>query len=389
MDDKNLKTVKNALIGLFIALLFSVSGLALMTKNHQDELAEKDLKISLLVNEVGTLREDMDKREASFLSLKKGVTTLNNKLQEVTKLTASKDLKISDWKRVSAELTKNQLHLASALSEKENIISDLAKKNSDLKKETALPKYSEDMVDILILGQNAGLMDSMILANINPGTKKVTMISIPRDLYHNGRKINELYSKYGIEELTESVEEITGIHADKYVVFDFNSFVDLIDVLGGVQINVDKSFSDRSYPGPNHSYVTVSFSAGEQHMNGTKALQYARSRKSTSDFDRSKRQQQILLAVKEKIREIGLVSQIDLAINIYGKIQEGIKTDVNLFEGLAYLQKYENFEIVNNNVLSTQNYLYSTKNDRGQYILLPNAGNYSAIKEYAHNLIAG
>ncbi len=158
-------------------------------------------------------------------------------------------------------------------------------------------------------------------------------------------------------------------------------------MIGGIEIEVKKSLNDYSYPGPDNSYTTVSFEAGLQTMDGNTALKYARSRKSTSDFDRSLRQQQIIAAVKDKALKMDLLSKLDLATKIYAKISTNMDTDINLFDALGYLQSYKDYGVNGGNVISTSNYLYSTTNAKGQYILLPKGDSYLEIKKYFSDLI--
>jgi len=118
------------------------------------------------------------------------------------------------------------------------------------------------------------------------------------------------------------------------------------------------------------------------------ALKYARSRKSTSDFDRAKRQHQVINAIKKRIKELNILSRLDLATKIYSKLQGNIETNINLFEGLSYLQHYQGYTVNGGNIIGTQNLLYSTRNSNGQYILLPRAKSYADIKEYVNELVS-
>jgi LCP family protein required for cell wall assembly len=124
-------------------------------------------------------------------------------------------------------------------------------------------------------------------AKIGKGRKgkkqKTSLISIPRDLYYEGRKINEYYKFYGIEKTIKVIQKISGIKADKYIRFNFDSFTDLIDSIEGIDISIDQKLIDNSYPNGNLGYKTVVFNPGLEKMNGQRALEYARSRKISKD----------------------------------------------------------------------------------------------------------
>ncbi|KKQ11526.1 MAG: hypothetical protein US24_C0024G0006 [candidate division WS6 bacterium GW2011_GWC2_36_7] len=150
--------------------------------------------------------------------------------------------------------------------------------------------------------------DTLILASYNYDTHNVVMVSIPRDLsveigkdskWYN--KINAVYAftkeesddTKGLQELQRTVEELTGTEIQYYAMVNFDGFTQVVDAVGGVDINVENSFTDYTYPLGN-GYQTVSFKAGIQHMNGDTALKYARSRHSSdnnegSDFMRGTR----------------------------------------------------------------------------------------------------
>lgn len=371
-----------AALGIFMISFGSI------LKKAQAENENNNGKISVLIDEVGELRQTVEEKEQTINQMYDHVFTTSEKLNSInTKIQENVQRNQIDWENIKGELSQSNNQLTELLKEKEKIINNLAFKNQNLQKEINLPKIDPNTVNALIVGHNAKLTDTILLASINPNTQTISMVSIPRDLYFKGRKINELYGKYGIEELQRAVAEVTGVYPDKYVIFNFDSFVDLIDMLGGVSITVEKRLVDNAYPGPNHSYTVISFEPGTYNMDGQTALKYARSRKSTSDFDRAERQQQVINAVKQKAKDLNIISRLDLATKVYAKIKDNIETNVNLFDGLSYLQHYQNFSLGSTTVLNTQNFLYSTRSAAGQYILLPISGSYTAIKEHVASII--
>jgi len=375
-------TIATLTIAIFI---FGISFSTAIKKNTEDNKS-KDIKISVLINEVGELKEDLEIKTVENLNLYKKIETTSKEIKKVNdSINIGVTKNQTNWKKIKTDLNKSNKELSKLLKEQNKQISLLTEKNNQLKEQRSLQKHDHNILDTLIIGTNAGLTDTIILASINPYNQEITLISIPRDLYYKGRKINELYNKYGVEELQKATEEITGVYPNKYITFNFNSFIDLIDILGGIEINIEKTIVDKSYPGPNNTYTIVTFNQGLYKMDGSLALKYARSRKSTSDFDRSKRQQQIIRSILKKTKELNLLSRLDLSTKIYGKLQSNIKTNINLFEGLSYLQQYQNYKI-QQTTLNTSNYLYSTRNSKKQYILMPIKGDYTKIKKYVLDL---
>lgn len=141
--------------------------------------------------------------------------------------------------------------------------------------------------------------DIMILVSVNPETNRILLISVPRDLWINGNKINALYSVQGWESLKSAFENTTGQVIDGYIRCDFEGFHWIVDAFGGVPVDVQNSFTDYNFPNNSDTAVlTVSFTEGQEIMNGQRALTFARSRQGTngegSDLMRSKRQHLIL-----------------------------------------------------------------------------------------------
>lgn len=292
-------------------------------------------------------------------------------------------------------------------------------------------------LNILVLGYGGGkhdgtyLTDSMILFNIDPIKKRITMISIPRDIFVKSGdkfvKINSIYQS-GLEANTgaggiavkEAVSSVLGIPVNYFLGIDFRGFVNSINILGGVDVKVDVTFDDNQYPvegkenelcGHDESelkeitatasatrepqlifpcrYETLHFDAGTVHMDGETALKYVRSRHSAqdgNDFGRSKRQKNLILAVKQKVLALNFLSK---AIPFINSLGEDVKTDTSLeevkmlFQNSGSLTKYQ----VVNLALTDENYLSFSFSDDGQYILIPKAGqnDYSQI----HNWIYG
>ena len=267
-------------------------------------------------------------------------------------------------------------------------------------------------LNILILGMGGDghegpyLTDTMLVASLNKTEQKLALTSIPRDILidtqrYGKQKINSLNSYAetekqgsGAKYTQDILKEIFRLPIDYYVRVDFNGFEKIIDAVGGIDINVQNSFSDPLFPrktaynaGP--QTITVTFAKGLQHMDGKTALIYARSRHGNngegSDFARSKRQQQIILALKNKIltREV-LLSPSKLK-QLAQSLKEYVDTDINIWEAAQLVKAYAGLNIGSDqiaiNVLANgpTGPLYSTFYNN-QYVLLPKKTDWSDIR---------
>ncbi|MDD4606984.1 MAG: LCP family protein [Patescibacteria group bacterium] len=269
----------------------------------------------------------------------------------------------------------------------------------------------QDRINILLLGmggvQHDGpyLTDTIILVSIKPSTNQVALISIPRDLYapipsYGWRKINnansfgEVDGTGGGELAAQTVSQILDLPVHYYVRIDFDGFTQLIDDLGGITLEVDNSFIDKEYPAPNYDYQTISFEVGKQKMDGETALIYARSRHGNngegSDFARGKRQQKVILAVKDKVFSLNTLIQPQKIWKIYDNINQHVKTNltVNQINSLLTLAKNFNKDNLINVVLDDgiNGYLKSNITPDGAYVLIPVTGNFRQIADMTNNI---
>jgi LCP family protein required for cell wall assembly len=177
------------------------------------------------------------------------------------------------------------------------------------------------------------LTQSMIVVRFNPATKKVVMLSIPRDLWvplSTGGigKIDGAYSYGGPGAAIATVGNNFGIHIDDYIWIGLAGLVHVIDAIGGVDVVTSHPVLDDFYPkdigsGDPYAYQRVAVLAGPQHLSGTNALEYVRSRHNDiqSDFGRSERQQQVLLALRAKAAGIKAEDVPALAASLKGQIK--------------------------------------------------------------------
>lgn len=275
-----------------------------------------------------------------------------------------------------------------------------------------------DRVNILLLGMGgeghdgAYLTDTMIFASLKPSTKQVAMLSVPRDLttpVSGWRKLNSVnaYAEKelpgsGGEETAKAFAELLQTPVTYYVRVDFAGFERIIDEIGGVEINVENTFDDYTYPAegqednPNYyaRFEHLHFDAGLQKMDGSTALKYARSRHAYgvegSDFARARRQQLLLQAVKEKLLSRQTLLNPVVLTKLISEFNQDVSTNLGTWEILRLwdLFKDVNKEQIINEVLSDapDGLLVSGKGQDGAYILTPRSGNFSEIRGLVQNI---
>ncbi len=286
-------------------------------------------------------------------------------------------------------------------------------KNIVINPDDLIQGEEEDRINILLAGiggsghQGAYLADTIIVASVKPSTNEVAMLSIPRDLYveipeYGWRKINNSlafgresdYPGGGEALLAAVVEKVINQPIHYYARIDFEGFRKAIDDLGGIKVIVDQSFADYEYPDYNYGYQTISFTAGEEHMNGERALQFVRSRHGTngegSDFARSERQQKILFALRDKFFSLNTLINPASIVSALGDLGNHNKTNLQIWEIMKLAKMIEglNGDGLVNEVLDTSpgGYLVSDTTADGAYILRPRSGDFSEIQYLADNL---
>jgi len=275
-----------------------------------------------------------------------------------------------------------------------------------------------DRINVLLLGMGgeghdgAYLTDTIMLASLKPSTKQVALVSIPRDLtapVSGWRKINSVnaYAEQqtpgsGGAATTKAIEELLQTPITYYIRVDFAGFERIIDEVGGVEINVENTFDDYTYPingqedNPNYysRFEHLHFDAGLQRMDGALALKYARSRHALgpegSDFARARRQQLLLEAVKEKLLSRQTLLNPVVLTKLISEFNKDISTNLSAWELLRLwdLSKDVKREQIINKVLSDapDGLLVSGKGQDGAYILTPRSGNFSEIKSLVQNI---
>lgn len=309
----------------------------------------------------------------------------NSLIEEVGQTKEENRMLYEKLENAQVELHSLKSNLADAA--KPSFSTPIVAEEAKVLRPQALPEPAQT-TNFLVVGHHQRLADTIMMASVNESAQKITFISIPRDLFVNGRKINEYLSLYGAQTLKEKVEAVTGLAIHHTVVIDFEAFETIIDAFGGIDVNVEKAIYDPLYPNGRGGYTVYSIVAGSHHLSGAEALQYARSRHSTSDFDRAKRQQQILTAIQERVLNMDFVGDFGKLKEVFGALLGSVETDMSLDEIIAYATSFRYFPIESGNVISTENFLYSSANIAGQYILLPRGGNWGKIQRYVRELLA-
>ena len=278
------------------------------------------------------------------------------------------------------------------------------------------PIKTQDSYNVVLLGSGGEghsggtLTDSIIVVSVNPKDKKVALISIPRDLWVQGnRKINAEVMVNGFDGLKSTLQSITGLEIEKYISIDFGNLIKLIDELGGIEVDIPKTFDDYFYPikgleneicGMTGEEIAdvhqkysgfelekqftcrwehIHFDKGIAKITGEEALKLARSRHGDSDFGRSARQFAILKGIANKI-------SIDNIDETYKNLSKMVNADIDLktVKDLASLFRNPSDYKINEVHLNSQNVLNDSRSSDGQYILIPKAGNFnfSEVKSF-------
>jgi len=276
-----------------------------------------------------------------------------------------------------------------------------------------------DRINLVLLGigggdhDGANLTDTIILLSYKPSNKQLAMMSLPRDLYVKipgvgWNKINAVNAyaekkqeKSGGEATRQFLSDLLGTEINYYTVIDFSGFEKLIDEFGGIDVCVDNDLIDNEYPilGREDAYPIESryqrlvIKKGCQHMDGETALKYARSRHALgaegSDFARSKRQQKILLALKDKIQQYNFLLNPSKISSLLTAYDQNINTNLQMWEILKLgklLEQADYEHPITYNLTDGNSPLLYDQMVNGLYALLPYGGNYDKIKFVWENI---
>lgn len=308
----------------------------------------------------------------------------------------------------------------------ENLVKNLAKLNLLQQMGKLIGAGSKDLIgedndriNVLLIGiggkghEGGTLADTIIVGSLKPSTSQVAMLSIPRDLSiktktYDWTKINAVnaYAEKkeggsGGREMSRTLSELLEDEITYYATVDFSGFERLIDEFGGVDVYVERDLVDPQYPirgkedvfPIENRYEVLNIKQGQQHMDGAMALKYARSRHAMgiegSDFARSKRQQKILSALKEKVFSLDTVLNPKKINSLLTAYNEHIDTNLEIWQILKLAQMAKDVDttqIINHTLSDATGGLVHSQIVNGAYVLIPNDGNFSAIRKLWQNI---
>ena len=287
-------------------------------------------------------------------------------------------------------------------------------------------KSTDGRINILILGVDkriegntvtSVLTDTILVASIGVAEKNLTLISLPRDLWVTSKlgisgKINSIYAQYdqskqgllGPEGTKDTVAQALGIPIHYNVTVNFQVFKKIIDTLGGVDVTIENTFTDSEYPvegkenAPlNERYETVTFKKGVELMDGERALKFVRSRHGSgvegTDFARSKRQQQVILAIKDKMLTAQTLIDLPKLKDLFTLYETDVESNITNEELVSFFSLYKNLDLKNfkrvvldDRSTSDEGGLLVAPEDTtqygGAYVLIPRTGDFSQIHAY-------
>jgi len=283
-------------------------------------------------------------------------------------------------------------------------------------------KTFDNQVNMLILGipggeyQGPNLSDSITVANYNFTNNQITTFSIPRDIWSDTLrdKINSAYAYGeakavggGLKLAKAEVSTIIGQPIQYAAVIDFSKFEKIIDFLGGIQIEVDRSFTDKKFPIPGKEddecggndpdfkcrYETITFNKGTMVMDGKTALKFVRSRNAVgtegSDFARENRQQKVIDAVEKKIvQQLKNLSLKNLDA-LYQQFNQLVKRDINnqqlaIIAKNALVKKLIGKDLKRKQATLSENFFYvpAYYEYDGKYVLIPDDEDFAKVHQY-------
>lgn len=297
-----------------------------------------------------------------------------------------------------------------------NYVSNFSFKDLVFSVGAELKKDEHGYTNILLLGDGghtrdgADLVDSIMVASIDYQKNAITLFSVPRDLYITpdkergilfGGKINEVYRNHKLvipdedgrwQVFKKAVGKVVNLNIQYYIRLDFHAFVEVVDSLGGITVDVQKDIYDPFYPNnEDDGYTIFSIKKGVQQLDGETTLKFVRSRETTSDFDRSARQQQVIEAIQQKALSENLLSNPGLLLKLYRAINKNMNTDMSTREMLSlagFAKHMDRSRLVRKGIHDDPGreggFLYTP--DRTLYdnafVLVPIGDNYDAIHKY-------
>jgi|694.fasta_scaffold01520_9 LCP family protein required for cell wall assembly len=260
-------------------------------------------------------------------------------------------------------------------------------------------KSDNGVTNIVLLGMrgkddpNGGLLsDSIMVVSIQQESKKVAMISIPRDLRvevpetKGYSKLNSAHAigsqqqpPQGLQYTMKVLENVTGLPMHYGVSVDFIAFKGIIDSLGGITVNAASDFYDPNYEGG------IKVSKGLNDLNSDRALKYVWARLTTNDFDRSRRQREVLTAIKDKAEKNGSLKNPLFMIDLLDNLGNHVKTTMTVDELKTTVDTINTLDM--NNIIqkgydTSADGPFTSKNDPViGYVIIPKSGNFNVFQK--------
>lgn len=275
---------------------------------------------------------------------------------------------------------------------------------------------ADGRTNLVVLGmggeesKNQNLTDTIIFLSIDHSGGDTLMLSLPRDLWLESMKakINTAYHYGGLDLVKSSIKEVLGQEVHYVFTIDFEGFKQAIDLLGGLKINIERSFDDYRYPIPGKEndpcggdpeyqcrYEHLHFEAGWQMLDGTMALKYVRSRNAEgeegTDFARARRQQNLILALKNNLMTTKVIFDLKKVNGLLKIARQSFTTDIRLEEYPLWaklLLKFEREKIRNQVLDGEQGLLYHPQiHYSGQWVILPEDPTWQEAHQFIDGLI--
>jgi len=278
--------------------------------------------------------------------------------------------------------------------------------------------------NILVLGldkrsrDEVGLSDTIIVVSLSANKGDVALLSVPRDVWiKNYRsKVNGLYAIGGVDLARKTISDMLDLPIHYYVVVDFSGFEKAVDVLDGVEVNVERDFEDFRYPisglesddcgGSDPEFKCrfeyLGFKKGLQKMDGLQALKFSRSRQSSgpegSDFARDSRQQKVMVAFKNKALSLSTLINPATIAKLYEQYKVSIETNIGLIEAEKFFDLSEKIKdgniksyVINKN--NTGEEILLAPSDlspfEGAWVLLPRTTDFSEVRAFVQKALYG
>ena len=273
-----------------------------------------------------------------------------------------------------------------------------------LSPEALQPWSGKERVSVLVMGidlrcdeEGPTHTDSMMVLTMDPVGLSAAALSLPRDMWveipnYGANKINQAYffgEAYdypggGAALAVETVEAALGVPIDYYAAVNFQAFIDFVDLIGGIDVMVPEDIDDPTYPDSCYGYEPFSIFEGEQELNGEQALKYARTRATAEgDIDRAGRQQQVVLAARDKVLRVDMVPRLLVqAPQLWQSFRQNVDTNLTVEETLqlGLLAQDIPRESIRMEVIDFD-YVYNETTLDGQQVLVPDRESIRTLRD--------